>query len=216
MASFTNQDDTYSLCKYLYFNLTGSIFHKLEFSNTWIYTVNKENIVITCGDDEKTDTIFLNGTGKLSIREDCKGYASQHILQPVSTIHTTNLVDIIPEIKIKDLGKITIDGASLNFSVNQIKSVEKLQDLNKLSNSLDDINRAIDLQIIKNSMHVFHRKNDYMSYVIYVLIIIFVIFVIYVCIMKHCNNKHQPLDNDLQPDFRSGSIHFDNFRVTQV
>jgi len=64
----------------------GSIFHKLQFRNTWIYTTEKENVVLTCGVDEKTETIELVGTGLLTISEQCKGYASQNILHPVTKV----------------------------------------------------------------------------------------------------------------------------------
>jgi len=75
------------MCKYLYFELNGSIFHKLEFKNTWIYTVIKESVVLTCGVDEKTETLELMGTGLLTIKEQCKGYANQNILHPITTVH---------------------------------------------------------------------------------------------------------------------------------
>jgi len=45
------------MCKYLYFELHGSIFHKLEFRNIWLFTVEKENLVLTCGVDEISETI---------------------------------------------------------------------------------------------------------------------------------------------------------------
>jgi len=105
MALFTKQKEKTQMCKYLYFELYGSIFHKLEFKNTWIYTVEHENVVLTCGLDEKSENIELVGTGLLTIEEQCKGYASQNILQPVTSVQNySQLVDIIPETKI-----ITVD-----------------------------------------------------------------------------------------------------------
>jgi len=44
---------------YILSYLYGSIFYKLEFRNTWIYTVEKENVVLTCGVHDKTETIEL-------------------------------------------------------------------------------------------------------------------------------------------------------------
>ncbi|CAI6373850.1 unnamed protein product [Macrosiphum euphorbiae] len=59
MALFTKQKEKTQMCKYLYFELYGSIFHKLEFKNTWIYTVEHENVVLTCGVDERSENIEL-------------------------------------------------------------------------------------------------------------------------------------------------------------
>ncbi|CAI6356443.1 unnamed protein product [Macrosiphum euphorbiae] len=64
-----------------------------------MYTVEQEN-VLKCGVDEKTETIELVGTGLLTIEEQFKGHASQNILQPVTSIQNSKLIDIIPETKI--------------------------------------------------------------------------------------------------------------------
>ncbi|CAI6374222.1 unnamed protein product [Macrosiphum euphorbiae] len=100
MALFTKLEEKTQMCTYLYFELYGSIFHKLEFKNTWIYTVEQENVVLTCGLDKKTETIELVGAGLLSIEEQRKGYASQNKLQPVTSVQNSKLIDIIPETKI--------------------------------------------------------------------------------------------------------------------
>jgi len=56
MALFTKLKENTKMCTYHYFELYESIFHKLEFKNTWIHTVDKENVVLTCGIDEKRKT----------------------------------------------------------------------------------------------------------------------------------------------------------------
>jgi hypothetical protein len=55
------------ICKYLYFNLSENIFHKLEFGKnyklvvgTWLYTAMKENSVITDGKEKYVE----NHSGK--------------------------------------------------------------------------------------------------------------------------------------------------------
>ncbi|KAF0745142.1 Envelope fusion protein, partial [Aphis craccivora] len=69
-------------CKYLYFELNGSIFHKLEFKNAWIYTADKklDSVII----DEKSESIKLIGTGLLINNvKTVKGMLVKNILHPV-------------------------------------------------------------------------------------------------------------------------------------
>jgi len=80
--------------------MKGSIFHKLELSNTWIYAVDTENVVLRCGQEEKSENILVSGTGLLTINEQCKGYANQNILHPVTTVQNSKFVDFIPETKL--------------------------------------------------------------------------------------------------------------------
>lgn len=83
MALFNRQGENIRMCIYLYYELNGSIFHKLQFKNMWIYTVDKDNVVLTCSTDEKSDTTEIIGTDLLTFDEQCKEYASQNLLHPV-------------------------------------------------------------------------------------------------------------------------------------
>jgi len=129
MALFTKKKEKTQICEYLYFELLGSIFHKLEFRNTWIYTTEKENVVLTCGVDEKTETIEIIGTGLLTISDQCKGYASQNILHPVTTVHKSHLIDIIPETKIIRVDQNLKQEGVISIPIfKNIRKIEKLHD----------------------------------------------------------------------------------------
>jgi len=208
MALFTKQGENTQMCKYLYFELNGSIFHKLEFKNTWIYTVDKENVVLTCGLDEKTETIALTGTGLLAIDDQCKGYASQNILHPVTIIQNSKLIDIIPETKLISLDKFENNVTFKRPVFKTMGKIEKLHDLHSVSSSLDDINRDIDYQITKESVHEVHKNYNY---VIYSILIIFVFFVVCSQINKYCKTPLPVPVHDYDP------VHFDTIRrVTEV
>lgn len=55
-------------------------------------------------------------------------------------------------------------GSIISLDITPIRNVKKLQNLNKFSSLLDDINRAIDIQMIKNSMHAIYNKTMIICY----------------------------------------------------
>jgi len=116
------------------------------------------------------------GTGLLSISDQCKRYANQNILHPVTTVQNSKLIDIIPETKIITGGQNLENDMAFNKPVfRNIGKIEKLHDLNSISSSLYDINRYIDYQLTKQAVHEVHRNYNY---VIYSVIILFVILII--------------------------------------
>jgi len=111
----------------------------------------------------------------LSIGEQCKGYASQNILHPVTTVQNSKLIDIIPETKIITGGQNFEQNTTFNVITSRnMGKIEKLHDLNSISSSLDDINRDIDYQLTKQSVREVKRNHNYIFY----SIIIFFLFVL--------------------------------------
>lgn len=88
--------------------------------------------------------------------------------------------------------------------------IEKLHDLNYIiSNSLNDINKDIDYQITKQSVHEVHKNYNYMFYSI---VILFVILIVCSMIKKYCIVSTPPTVplRDYNP------VLFDAIRVTDV
>uniref|UniRef100_A0A2S2NTW6 Envelope fusion protein n=1 Tax=Schizaphis graminum TaxID=13262 RepID=A0A2S2NTW6_SCHGA len=210
MALFTKQQEKTQICEYLYFELLGSIFHKLEFRNTWIYTTEKENVVLTCGVDEKMESIELVGTGLLTLSDQCKGYASQNILHPVTSVQNTQLIDIIPETKIIKEGKnFKQDDISSIPIFKNIKKIEKLHDLNSISSTLDDINKDIDYQLTKQTVREVHKNYNYVFYGIVILFIFLIVCSLINKLFRNTSTPPVPL-RDYNP------VHFDTIKVTEV
>jgi len=208
MALFTKQKENTNMCTYLYFELYGSIFHKLEFKNAWIYTVDKENVVLICGVEENTENIELVGTGLLSLSDQCKGYVNQNILHPVTTVQNSKLIDMIPDTKIITGEQNKENDMTFNKLVfRNIGRIEKLHELYSVSSSLDDIHRDIDYQLTKQSVHEVHKMYNF---VIYSIIILFVILLSCSMIKKYCTTPSTLPIRDYNP------VHFDTIKVTEI
>lgn len=208
MALFNNQVDNTQNWKYLYFNLKGSIFHKLELRNTWIYTVNTENVVLTCGSEEKTENVLLCGTGLLTLDEQCKGYANQNILHPITTVISEKIVDFIPETKLLKGEQIDHITLSKLPNLSYTGQIEKLHELKSISSSIDDINRDIDYNSTKQSIQQVYTYNHY---VIFSIIILFIFIVICSKIKTICSQPPPVPVRDY------GNMHFDTItKVTEV
>jgi len=146
----------------------------------------------------------------LSIGEQCKGYASQNILHPVTTVQNSKLIDIIPETKIITGGQNLEQNTTFNVITSRnMGKIEKLHDLNSISSSLDDINRDIDYQLIKQSVREVNRNHNY---IFYSIIILFVFLFICAMIKKYCISTTPPPTplRDYNP------VHFDTIKVTEV
>jgi len=122
-------------------------------------------VVITCGEEEKTESIELTGTGLLTLDKTCRGYASHTMLHPVTIVHNLYLKDIIHETKLTRVGEIK-DPGTIKINFKQLGKIEKLHDLRAVSNTLEDINTDIDNQLAQQSMSRLYNHNNYMSYLI--------------------------------------------------
>lgn len=64
---FFNPTETPINSVYNFFNLTASLFHKLQFSKTWIYSVLNIKVVVMCKEDEESTVTIFKETRLLTI-----------------------------------------------------------------------------------------------------------------------------------------------------
>jgi hypothetical protein len=115
-------------------NFNFSIWHRLENTNSWIYIIVKDNIIIKCKDMSEVETVNVNGTGILELSIQCEANTDDGTLLIAQKKVTTKIYkDIIPQ---------------LNTSINlQISLTNK----NIISNNLILLNDS--KSIIKNNLY---------------------------------------------------------------
>ena len=88
-----------NVCKFKYTSIKHGIFHKLMSANSWLYTVNQQNLIITCLNyNQIIKQIY--GTGIISLSEQCSASSAGYHMIPFRTMYSDIDSDIIPNINI--------------------------------------------------------------------------------------------------------------------
>lgn len=96
--------------KYIQFN--HSIWHKIENTNTWLYLVNKENMLVTCQNITDPISVQIYVTGIFKLDNYCKANAINDnvSLKPNRKIVSEMLLNYISKLKIlMDFEKLGVD-----------------------------------------------------------------------------------------------------------
>lgn len=173
-------------CHVRHITLVENIFHKLKLKNAWIYSVSRENVILDCEEAKSSIKLNLTGTGIISIREDCRIFTSDSVLIPIKHLSTNRNIDIVPWSKIPK-------------TLFNIKNYTKLEDLkleksrenvykstNDVSQSLDEIDNLIDIEIRYKEKEFIRNVYQYLYY-----IIAFVILVLSYYIYKNCKTSNR-------------------------
>jgi hypothetical protein len=95
----TNLSNIDNVCKVKYNSIKNGIFHKLMSTNSWLYTVNQQNLIISCS-DQKQIIKQIFGTGIISLSEQCSAASEGYHMIPFRTIYSDIDSDIVPSINI--------------------------------------------------------------------------------------------------------------------
>jgi hypothetical protein len=146
--------------------MNTTIFHILQFQNSWLYVSSGETLFITCDADKESSSHAIKGVGILRLNETCKGYATRDILIPGKTNQEKH-PDFIPNSILTNNGNWT----SLAIMRNEDILNNIMDDLNEVSEEHDFLqfinNHTADFKTIKQHMESY----DYFLYIyIYIYI----------------------------------------------
>uniref|UniRef100_A0A2S2Q0P4 Uncharacterized protein n=1 Tax=Sipha flava TaxID=143950 RepID=A0A2S2Q0P4_9HEMI len=145
--------------------MNTTIFHILQFQNSWLYVSSGETLFITCDADKESSSHAIKGVGILRLNETCKGYATRDILIPGKTNQEKH-PDFIPNSILTNNGNWT----SLAIMRNEDILNNIMDDLNEVSEEHDFLqfinNHTADFKTIKQHMESY----DYFLY-IYIYIV---------------------------------------------
>lgn len=190
---FRDSETVPKTCKIKYFKLNFNIWHKLENTNTWLYAVINDNILITCKNTTEPISIRLNGTGTLKLESYCEANTNDEEIKliPNKKIVSKVMLNYSPRLNIsmnfESWENFINEDTKNSQSVNQ--NIEIKHDLNKLT----EISKTIDT--LSNSFKKPEESTDSLSKYKYVTICIIIICVglsillslLYFRIKKSCN-----------------------------
>jgi len=88
-----------NICKIRNTSIDHGIFHKLLSSNSWLFTVIKQNLIITCL-TQKPIIIVIKGSGIVSLAEQCSATSEGYRMTPFRTIYSDMNSDFIPNVNL--------------------------------------------------------------------------------------------------------------------
>ena len=165
------------------------IYHKLRYSNEWIYTVVADDLVITCASisQPKMQTIF--SAGIISINDtDCRITTNNELLVPDEELSIKTHSNFIPRTNLSPLLDML---PNVSFT-QRIKHLEvphniKLTDMKHISKSLDEINDMIDEEEIRQNNY---KKIEHHSYLTVILIAISTTLLVVIYVLIKCKYPH--------------------------
>lgn len=95
LISYSDITELTDFCKIKYTSFKHGIFHKLMSSNSWIFTVTNQNLVLTCYNKDSI-TEVITGSGILSLSEQCSAISGGYRMIPFRTIYSELKSDFIP------------------------------------------------------------------------------------------------------------------------
>ena len=180
-------------CDTRFTNMYGNLWLRLQNKNSWIYATQKQStITINCKDNpSEIKNSFINGTGIVSLNEDCIAYSETTILEPSKIYTSTVERDFAPYFNMcetlcsdEKLHKINISNFNLRDNLNNVLNVNELH---LASHKLEEIeNLADNILITKTS----ENKINVMTYLVVIAVsIIAAYFIVRYLIRRFSENR---------------------------
>lgn len=208
ISLFKNPDQLPQNCESGVIIISKNIYHKLKYANTWIYTTKKDTLTITCQGIQEPYIEKIKNQGIIKLNQECRAYAEHVVLNPTREIKTKYFTNFIPKIGV---GSISY---KINNSIKGIKiekyrhkfDARKLDNIHEMAHSLDDVERMIDEEILRQSgVEVQSNNHSLMMYAIIALLVFSMfllafIYISYKCkltTMRAIGHRARTTDNDI-------------------
>jgi len=194
ISLFKNPDKLPQTCEAGIIVLTKNIFHKLNYTNTWIFTTNNETLTIACQKVKEPYIVKLKRQGFIRLNQDCRAYAENILLNPTRDMKSKYYINFIPKIGV---GKLSIHIPNtigdISFPNRKIKhDSHKLDDVHQIAHSLDEVQDVINAEISKQSDKIDTEGHSYLIYIILGLLVVSIILLyIYMAYKYKLNIWHQ-------------------------
>lgn len=145
------------MCHFKFLTSNVSIWHRLERTNSWIFSSRPDSATITCTNPVETFKIEIVGQGKLTTSTHCEVHLDNSILLPINNVVETNL-DIVSDNPFKKV--IPLLKETLVRSIPQrITNLNVIKNLNILAKQSIDIQNLSQRDItnsviIKTEVHL--------------------------------------------------------------
>ena len=141
---FDNPDEIYKECRSKMYSINRNIYHKLRYSNTWLYSVSNDTLRISCIDIPEPQIVKITETGIITINDyGCTISTDESKLVPNEELSTSKFLDFIP----KTDKKLLIASLPIETTLDlEQYTMGKLSttNLNEISNSLNDVEAMVD------------------------------------------------------------------------
>jgi hypothetical protein len=174
-------------CKIKHDTKIENKFQKLKHKNVWVYSTNQENLVLDCEKEKAGLTIKIEGTGLLSLREDCRAITTNSVLIPIKHITSVNLIDIIPESIISlNISNISISTSDISHVELQKLNITELKSLKGVTHIMKKVDEALNIEANWKEISIMNLiyENE-----VYVKIMIIGIPGIIILLYCFCNNR---------------------------
>jgi hypothetical protein len=153
-------------CEYRFFRLSNTFWISLHLSNQWLFVTPKtETFTTLC--QQETTSVRLQGKGKLTLKNGCKGYSSQIKLYALSAITVNTTSDYVPSAPVnfedclKEWQTVTWENLPLHKPLVNIMS--SADDLRIASLKEDEIQQLLQEQELKHNQNQYNMATSWWS-----------------------------------------------------
>jgi hypothetical protein len=171
-------------CNLRYIKFTISIWHRLEDTNSWLYVIDKGNIIIKCENISDPEILDINGTGIFQLNNQCEANTNDNtILIPKRKIISKIYTDFVPQLNLSFnfLTQFESMETESQLDITLLKENPKIKNnLNNLienSKSLKELHKQLKGKLVEETLNI---PRTYMYVIITVLVIGVSIFIIIV------------------------------------
>ena len=190
---FSNQPvDIIHDCDTRVTHIFSTLWSQLQHKNSWIFATNRQRTVTINCRNNPSDIIdvFINGSGILSLNEDCIAYSESTILEPSKIFTSTIERDFSPDLDMistlrsdEIIKKINVSSAKIHL--NLMENILKTDDLRLASFKLKDMENLADTIITQQASET---KVNVLIYIMASIIAVIILYYTSKCICKFFKN----------------------------
>lgn len=180
-------------CKTRTASLKRSLFHKLRYTNDWIFSVKNDWLIITCVSMGGTVVRPIQGEGMISIHDrECRIRTTNGVLEPDEEISATTYINFIPKTDMTKLFEKLPNNTQLaNLKHLGIHHDIKFTDMRQATRSLEEVENMISVEQERQQNYVATKQHSTMLYITMGLVAFSMILILIIYIMVKCQHTHR-------------------------
>lgn len=100
---FKNPDTLPDNCEPGVVVIKKNIYHKLKFSNIWLYSTLNDTMTISCSGSNEPYIEKIKGRGLVTLSQNCRAYVDDVILNPTREIESKHYVNFMPKVGVNSV-----------------------------------------------------------------------------------------------------------------
>lgn len=180
-------------CKIRTASLKKNLFHKLRYTNEWIYSVYYDQLIVTCTSLSEPQIKIIRGEGIIKLSDnDCQVRTTNGVLEPEQDLATKNYTNFIPRTNMTKLFE-NLPNNTLKMNMRNLGIYHDIRftDMRQATKSLEEIEGIINSEQEREENYARTKHHSIMLYVTMGLAVLSIMLILIIYIMTKCHYIHK-------------------------